>query len=414
MAWAGPGLRGLAYVLVPIALVLAHRNVGLATALIGLTALPAAARLRLPRWTWPLLGVVVWLSLTSLWTPSVDDLSWAWRLPLAVLVAVACVLASGQARVWERKVFTGAILLGIALLGVEAISDGAIRDVMPPAERSHRDDVSSARGIGAAILLLPPALLLLRQGGASVRRTLLVGSVGLLLLGLGVWRFGVIANGLALAAILAFGALALAAPRRTVTGLLLAAAASTLLVPLGALALPPPDVIEAMGEGPLSWRQRLLAWRLVADAAQANVPTLLFGAGQNAAGPLGDAAGTVRFPGTTGAIPRLPSHPHNVVLHLWYEGGLVALGLAATGLAAAAHAAARRAWPRDFAAGAAALGGAWLVAALIEVDLWSGWRWACLALAVFGLRLAGAQDVVNPSAARYRSAGSNRVRVPEG
>ena len=412
--WAGPGLRGLAYVLLPIALVLAHRNVGLATALIGLTALPAAARLRPPRWAWPLLGVVLWLSLTTLWTPSVDDRSWAWRLPLAVLAAVACVLASGQAQAWERKVFTGAILFGIALLGIEALTGGAIRDVMPPAERSHRDDVSSARGIGAAILLLPPALLLLRRGGAPVHRTLLVGAVSALLLGLGVWRFGVIANGLALMMVVIFGALALAAPRRTVVGLLLAAAACVVLVPLGALALPPADVIEAMGEGPLSWRQRLLAWRLVADAATADLATLLFGAGQNASGPLADAVGTVRFPGAADAIPRLPGHPHNVVLHLWYEGGLVGLGLAAWGLAAAARAAARRAWPRGLAAGAAALGGAWLVAAVVEVELWSGWRWACLALAVFGLRLAGAQDVVNPSAARYRSAGSNRVRVPEG
>ena len=396
-----PGVRALAYALVPLALILAHRNVGLAAGLIALTGLAAVPRLRPPPFAWPLLALVAWLSLTTLWTPSADDASWAWRLPLLALASVACVLAARRAHPWEGLAFAGAVLLAVLLLGAEGLTGGAIRDALPPAERPDKDDVASARGVGAAVLLLPPALLCLWRRGAPPRATLAVAVGAALCLALGVWRFGVVANGLALACAAAAGLAGLAGPRRTPSFLLRGAAAAFLLAPLAALALPPPEALEALADGPLSWRQRLLAWRLVAEAATASPQAFLFGAGQNASGVLGEALGTVLFPGAPIPIARLPSHPHDVPLQLWYEGGLVASALAAAGLALAARAA--RDLPRDAAAAAAALIAAACVFALVDAELWSAWRWAVLALAAAGLRLAGpARSVSSAGSARQR------------
>ena len=419
MGALAPGVRALAYALLPVALVLAHRNVGLSAALIGLTGLaglanlagPASAENRagraavprpapLPPWAWPFLGLVAWLSLTTLWTPNANDASWSWRLPLLVLAGVACVRAADGARSWEGAAFAGAVLLGVLLLGTEGLTGGAVRDALPPTERPDKDDVASARGVGAAILLLPPALLCLRRQGLGAHGLLVAGGVGAVCLALGVWRFGVIANGLALALAGLAGLCAWYAPRSVPRLLLIGGAAALLLAPLAALALPPPETIETLAVGPLSWRQRLLAWRLTADAATSGPLTLLFGAGQNASSVLGEALGTARFPGAPIPIARLPSHPHDMPLQLWYEGGLVALWLGAAGLALAARAAGR--WPRDQAAAASALAAAFLVLALVDADLWSAWRWSVLALAVTGLRLAAPsrKGVVNVSPKR--------------
>ena len=397
----GAGVRAFAYVLAGVALVLSHRNVGLAGALVGLTGL-ALVFARPPRWTWPFLCVLAWLSLSSLWTPSTDDVSWWWRLPGQMAFVAATALVAARARPWEAAVFALAILCGIALLGVEAVTGGAIRDLIPPTELPDKDDVASARGVGLGVQLLPAALLCLWRWRGDGRLTLGAGAAALLCLSLGVWRFGVIANGLALAAALAAGALAYRRPARA-PDLLLLAAGLFAVVPLLILLLPPPETLEALSEGPLSWRQRLLAWRHVADAVTASPTALLFGAGQNAGTPLSVALGPVLFPGAPIPIARVPDFAHDMPIQIFHEAGLVGLGLVVLGFVLAARTARGRVWPPDLAAAGAALLAAWLVFALVDADFWASWRWGALGLAVAGLRLARRarpQAVVNLSPGR--------------
>ena len=397
----GAGVRAFAYVLAAVALVLSHRNVGLAGALVGLTGL-ALVLARPPRWIWPFLALLTWLSLSSLWTPSTDDVSWWWRLPGQMAFVAATVLVAGRARPWEAAVFAVAIFVGISLLGVEAATGGAIRDLIPPTERPDKDDVASARGIGLGVQLLPAALLCLWRWRDNQRLTLAAGGAAVLCLGLGVWRFGVIGNGLALVAALGAGLVAYRRPARA-PDLLLVAAGLFAIVPLLILLLPPPEALEALSQGPLSWRQRLLAWRHVADAATASPGALLFGAGQNAGTPLSEALGPVMFPGAPIPIARLPDFAHDMPIQILHEAGLIGLGLTVLGFVLAGRAARARAWPPDLAAAGAAVLAAWLVFALVDADFWASWRWGTVGLVLAGLRLAaraGGEGVVNHSVGR--------------
>lgn len=377
----------IAAALLPVVLVLSHRNTVLVLAVLSLGGAAALSRVRVPRWGWPLLALAAWASLSTLWSPSAEDRDWWLRVPLFVLVLTGTCLAARRGGRTEGRLFAAAALIGVAALGVEAVTGGLIRDLVPPDAPPDRDDVASARGVGLGLLLLPAAACLTPS---RWRAAAALG--GAALLGLGVWRFGVAAHGVALCAGTAAALCAARAPGGTLRGALCLLAAAFVLVPLASLFLPPPQEIEAMTAGPLSWRQRLLAWRLVAEAGTQTAAGFLFGAGHHGAEALGEALeaaeGAVTFPGSGVAIPRLPGHPHNLFLQVWYELGALGAALAATGLALAARAVSATALPRplpEAIAATLAVGG---VLALVDANLWTLWRLAGAGLAAYGLILA--------------------------
>ena len=376
--------------LIPVALLLSHRNLTVVTTLIALSALPVLARrwraVRLPGWAWPALTLASYLALSSLWTPSAADRDWGLRIPLFVVMVAAVVVAARGGSAREGRVFALALLVAYVLLGIEGVTGGLIRDVLPPPNAPDRDDVSTARGVGLAIAMLPAGAWWLCSLYGRRGAWLTGGAAALL--AVGAVRFGVAANALALAA---SGAAALAAwrvPRAVATAGLSALAAAFVLVPVAASFLPPADALAELTTGPVSWRQRLVIWRTVADAALADPLVLLFGAGQQASAALGEAAGTVVIPGAPVALPRVPTHPHSVFLQVWYEAGALGRALAAGAVAMAARRVCRAALPAGvLVALSATLAGA-LVSLAVDASLWTLWRASALVLAAWGLTLA--------------------------
>jgi O-antigen ligase len=414
LARAALVLRGLAIVLLPVALILSHRNLALLLCVLGLASLAALPRYRPPAWAVPFLLLAGYAALSVLWSPAHEDADWAARIPAFLLLLLAALTAARTAREGEARLYGSAVLAGCLLLGVEALSGGIIRDLVPPYQRPDKDDVATARGVGLAILLLPGAVLCLHRvrGG---RVSAIAAGLAFLCLGAGALRFGVTANALALLAAIAAAGLALTAPRATGLRLAGTLAAGFVLMPLLAHALPPGESLATIEAGPVSWRQRMVIWKTVADFSAASPWPLLFGAGQHAADALGQGAGTVILPGYAEPLPRLPSHPHNIFLQVFLEFGLLGTALAASGAVLATRRLARTRPAPDAAAAAAALGAAALVLMMVDAGLWSLWRASALALGAYGLALGlGARQAVVPEGARGYRAFTEKRSPPGG
>ena len=399
MARIGNAVRYLALGLIPVALLLSHRNLTVVTTLLALSAVPALARgwrqVRVPGWAWVALALSGYLALSSLWTPSVGDREWGLRIPLFVLTVLAVVIAARRGTIAEARVFALAFLTACVLLGIEGLTGGLLRDLLPPPNAPDRDDVSTARGVGLAVAMLPAGTWWLSRLHGVRGRWLAAGAA--VLLAIGAVRFGVAANALALVASGAAALLAWRAPRAVASAGPHALAAAFVLVPIAASLLPPADTLAELTSGPVSWRQRLVIWRTVADAALADPLILVFGAGEQSSAALGETAGTVSIPGSPVPLPRVPTHPHSVFLQVWYEAGAVGVGLAVSALTLVGRAVGRATLPRSvLVAFAATLAGAF-VSFAVDASLWTLWRASALVLAAWGLTLAAraTQDVVH-------------------
>ena len=382
MRAAARWLAALAWSLLPVALVLSHRNLVVVLTLLAvagvLSAGPRALLARPSAWSWPLLALAAYLAVSSLWTPAVGDRDWAYRVPLFVLTVMGALLAARMPG--GTRGFGLSVLVACVLLGFEGLTGGLIRDLVPPPNAPDRDDVSTARGVGLAVVLLPACALCLRR--AFGRAGLAMASIAAACLLAGAARFDIAANPIALMAML--GAATATVPRRTrgaASGALVMVAAGFVVFPIFAALLPEARVLEALTEGPVSWRQRLVIWRTVADATLAGPMVFAFGAGQQASAALGEAAGTAVLAGAPIPLPRVPTHPHNVFLQVWYEAGALGCALAAGGLILAARRLAASAVPADAALAIAATAGAAFVFLAVDASLWTLWRGAALALA---------------------------------
>jgi O-antigen ligase len=391
VARAGAALRGFALCLIPVALVLSHRNLVVVVALIGLVGL---ASLRMPpRWVWPLLALTGYASLSAFWTPDTDHAAWAVKVPAFVLLSWAAIAAAGRARPAEADLFAGVVVVACLLLGVETASGGAIREALPPSNPPERDAISTARGVTLGLLMMPAAACVLwrRQGS----RGLAVAGLAFGALALGAVAYDIAANAAALIAMGAAGAVALARPRLAVGLAAFGFLAALVLSPLAAL-LPPAEEIAAGEALPVTWRQRLVIWDAVAEALLANPVTFLFGAGHHASGVLGEAAREVPFAGWPVPLPVGGVHPHNVFLEVWYEFGLVGAALSGASVLLGARAFLRTAPPRDLCVAASAGGAAVLVVLLVDASLYTLWRTSAVVLLAYGLSAAAKSPFSGP------------------
>lgn len=389
MRRVGTGLRAFAFCLIPVALVLSHRNLVVVLALVGLTRLwpflRDARATRLPSWAWGLALLATYAAASVLWSPATGDRDWALRIVVFALLAFAAIGSAGEGAL-ALRVFAGAVLLACLLLGVEAATGGALRDAIPPEGRADKDDVATARGVGLAVAMLPGAVLCLSRW-AGGKRALLAGGAAAACLAWGSVRFGVTANGLALAAAMGAGLLAWLRPSWGVTAVAGGFLVLLTVAPLAAL-LPPPEVVAGWEAGPVSWRQRVVIWRTVGDALFGDVGTFLFGAGQHASAALGREAGTIMLAGAEGPLPLVSRHPHDVFLQVWYEFGLVGAALSAFVVAAGARALLRARPSPGVAAASCALGAATLVSFAVDANLWTLWRLSAVVLGAYGIVLA--------------------------
>ena len=367
MSAMGIGLRWLAATLLPVALILSHRNVTIILVLIGIAGLLSLRHATVPRWSWPLLALLVWAALTCLWSPYGDATNWLGNLAalgaISVLMGAAATPMAGRALAFAAGV-------AILLLGFEAVTGGLIRDVVPPDNpRPDKDDVATARGITIALSLVPAVFLTLW----IARRRVWGGVLGAAM-AVAAFSFGIAANALAFLAMAGAAAAGFRWPRFAQRLLLAGAAAGFLLAPLIGLLLPDLETLTSLEEGPTSWRLRLVALKAVSAHLTDPVWALFTGHGVEASRILGEFLGPVSMPGVVSDINHVPTHPHNVFIQVWYDLGLIGVGLCLIALLFAdrALAAAKLAGPAS-----AALCG--LMASTIafmafDASLWTLWR----------------------------------------
>jgi len=404
----------------PMLIVLSHRNIvgGMILMVLFGTLVqpglwPAAWRLFKPASWRPgsgsaiLAGLVVfslYVFLSIAWTPLKEESEWAFSILLFFLFSSAFLwtmqaLPAHIATLLARFLL-GAGALAIVCIGIEAVTGGAIRDLIPPHGRDDKDLIASARGTTIGLCLLPSLLLLLwRFHGAPGTRPkpafYAIVAVSFACLGAGALVFGVSVNVVALAAIIAAGTLALFQPKLALYLTAGGWAATFLLAPFAGLFLPSIETIEAMDGAPTSWVQRLAIWRFAVDNIFSGPLSFLFGGGVNYSQYLNDLGRMVTLPGYPEPIPLLPTHPHNLFLQIWLEFGLVGV-LLVIGLIwlmvrfALEHA--DRALCPPVAAAALAIAAGFYVISSVDLSLWTLWR---LAAPVFGLYILLAAERVH-------------------
>ena len=358
----------LAAVLLPVGIVLSHRNVPIAFALIALTGLAALPRFRPAPWALALFGLALWALITCFWSPYYDVMAWpAYLLALGVLGNSAMLVGTmGQVRAIAYG--AGAALV---LLTVESLTGGLIRDLVPPAGPPDKDDIATARGI-TTVLSLVPGLMLMAGTRAKVpwRWLLVIAACAFIC----AKSFGVTANLLALLAAGGAAGLVWLLPRRGLLLVLVAAALPVLLMPLVAMTLPGTETMTGWETGPASWRMRLIAWKATWGGVTDGPLGFLFGHGVEGARMLGARLGEVDIPGVAVTVQMVPTHPHNVYLQVWFDLGLVGVGLALAAFALGARALGRASLTRAEASAVAALAAMAAIFALTDASLWTLWR----------------------------------------
>lgn len=392
----------LCLMLLPLALMLSHRAVAplllIAGLVIGMKPLiwqQGVTRFFMqPRLSDPLaiaglafFGFCLWIGVTGIWSPLEDRSRLAINVLLPVLSAGAVIwhIQRSSDDTCRTLAFWFYLSVGVAalLLGIEALTGGALRDLVPPKDESwfrHKDMAALGRGAGGLVLLAIPAFVLLHQRRASVFLPLIfVVLVGIAAFGLGIAAnaAGLIAATIAFAAILFRRALGLG----VVFVMLMMMGVSPVIGPIiGYFDL----TLIADGKLPTSWVQRLYVWQAVSEATPDALP---WGAGPDYTRFLARQGELIEISDAFAPLARVPTHPHNIFLQIWLEmgiPGIVLLSLAAT---AGAKAIVQVATNPSLLAASGALGAAILISFSVEASLWQVWRISILGWAAIGLAI---------------------------
>ncbi|WP_306252604.1 O-antigen ligase family protein [Parvularcula sp. IMCC14364] len=396
----------------PVLLLFSHRNTVTALALIGLAtafypgAVSALRRIWQPR---VILrpgpaSVLVWLlflcgfmGLSALWSPQPDRIDWAPRmaaliLSIAGLIWLALNMASSRLALWILVTVTVVTAL---FLGLEGLTGGLLRDLLPKDGIKGKDIIASARGAGLALYLAVPALLALgslafireKLGTMPARalQLIIVAGIALAALLLG----GISANLLALAGGLAAAVLGFMFSRYAISALQVCAIGLFLFWAAVALLLPAQEALVAAEFIPTSWQMRLIAWRYSFDLLTADLWTFLFGGGIGFSRYLYEAGPTVELAVAPYTFHVMPTHPHNLFIHLWLEFGLVGILMVLAALSQAFQYLSRLTLTKAETGAVCALGIIFLTFASFETSLWTVWRFSTFGFALFGLVLIG-------------------------
>lgn len=352
------------------------------------------AREPLPRAAAAGLFFVLWIAVTGFWSPTPG----AWKLALAVCVFTICggALVYEASRASERRavlvagLFASSVMVAAALLAVEGVTGGVLRDLVPPTDQSllrWKDMTALARGVTfIAPLAFPAAAIMrtmaLRRRPADPIFAAVAAATPVVAAFAAAMQFSVTTNVVAILAGIGAGAVALWRPKHTLIALGALFVVSLLSAPLFAFA-PAEAVLQAEPAVlPPSWAQRVNLWKEAAD----RVLEGCFWAGCGADYTRAWAADSrmIDVPGSPIPLKEAPLHPHNIFLQIWLElGAFGVLTIAAAlwfGLQRLVEIPPRRA---AFAAIAGAAAASY-ISFMFEASLWQSWRIAVLSLAVFG------------------------------
>lgn len=327
-----------------------------------------------------------WIFISGFWSPrNMPSLAF-WVLAPVMIGGCVVWFASNVNRVWAWRIavaYAAAIVIGMGVLTFEGLSGGVLRAALPPEDTTPdrtRDIISLGRGVTALAPALFPAGII---AAAVWNRyaALLVLMVGVA----AAYSNDVSANAVALGAGFAAAVVAFKAPKRTVQGLGLLAAAALILAPVAAFI--PVERVFALGDGllPSSWLHRAAIWQ--ASAAKI-VEGLPFGFGADFSRIWKETAPLVVVPGAAAQLSVIPNHPHNLFLQIWLELGLPGVLGFAGFLYWGSQSFARAELQKPVIAAAAGAFAAVFASMLVETSLWQVWRFAAMGLAAMGVGLA--------------------------
>lgn len=398
----------------PILVLLSHRNIVAAMMLMGIAAafypkiVPAGQQLLRPARLAEAggAGVLLWLLvfcfyalLSTLWTPVPERWPWSFKIFFFYTLAGAALWMGwqvGQIKDVRNKLvvlFVVVVLLAAFLMGIEGLSGGWLRKVIPPdSGRPDKDIVSAARGTTIAIFMYFPALVMLlkglgRLGQIRLRWRVLVGVLAGFSLLAAAATLTVAANvgALVFGAVAAF--VAWGAPRLAVRLMLIGLAMAFLLTPFCALLLPPIDVLAQAEIGEVSWVQRLNIYRYTVDYIFSSLGMFLFGGGVSYAWSLSEADSMVQLKSYGITVSLMPTHPHNIFLQIWLEFGLLGIGIILMALRQAGRWLLAQSLSTAQAVCVCGLGTSFFVFAFVDMSLWTPWRFAAPAFSLYGLSL---------------------------
>lgn len=331
----------------------------------------------------------VWIAIASYWSP-VDG-------TIKLFINTLAPVLAGYAVVWQvstfnenRQIAVGkAFLLMVVgaaiLLAIEALSGGALRNFVPPADQSperFKDMTALGRGVTVLTLALFPAIVLAKRlsghwwlGGALIICTFLAAV-----------HFTISSNLLALCVGAVIFGVALLWPRSTLRTVVLGALVILLLTPAFVF-LPSETLINFLGERvSASWLQRLAIWEASGTAVLECFP---FGCGPDYSRAMKNEWAMITVPGSSIPLRTMPTHPHNLFMQIWLELGGVGVALVVFGLSNALKAfLSIKEMPPIVVAGAAALVSAIVASALVEMSLWQVWRLSSIGLGIFGVSVS--------------------------
>ncbi len=340
------------------------------------------------------LGFAFYVSISTLWAPDIAFADDGPRLFMMVLNGFFLLTVADIMRPAFRNRYLLFAGLAILVIGFEAVTGGWLRDITPPMNDPARDDVATGRGITIGLFFLPALWLMIWQGVGitgflSMRGKALLTGLSFILMAVGALRFGIAANLLAILTLLAVWLMTLRFAKSILNIVFIAALALLLFTPFIVLALPSLEDLNALEQGPASWRMRLVIWKYTAGEIFSDPAIFLFGHGVNATKALTEASPIMTLPGAPPSAYMLPTHPHNLFLQIWFEYGLVGAGLVSGFFLAIWQALSRLAGgDRLIMAAMASLFAMFLVFAAVEASLWTQWRLVSPVFGVWGILLA--------------------------
>lgn len=324
----------------------------------------------------------IYTAVSALWSPLPMQADWALRLGACFLIAPVSFHSVGYLTPATRERAAAAVawatLAMLLLLTFEAATNAAIRQALPPEETVARDFISLGRGTLLLVLLVWPA----RRIFAERLKRPWLGWLLVVAATYPALKFSIVTN----AAMLAAGFIAYWAARafgRSVAASIFAMAAVLIwATPMAAVMLDAQSAYEALPWLPDSWAQRLFIWERAGDAIAAHP----FGGGVEYARAISRPIDAVSINGV--ALNTMPLHPHNLILHVWMDlgvvGALCLCGFLFAGWRGLSHVGDRH---EDLAT-AAAVAAAILVTAMTEWSVWQVWRFAAVWIALMAIRLA--------------------------
>ena len=338
----------------------------------------------------------VWAWASALWsvTPG-QSLYAATSVFVTLVIGLSFVAAIRELDVGEHEVFERALVAGgiggVALLAIELSSDAAVyRWVLERAGFSIRSPVlvgvvfNFENGLSLAALFLWPWATALRNRGMGILAVVFpLFAIGLMVLaGKEAPLLAAALGGVVLAA-------ALLAPRVATPVLGLVVVIGVLAAPLLPKAIPPMDELVRSAPNPSSSvYSRLLIWKTAGERIferpfaghGMDTSRALYGQKDKTERIFYDRAGNPVW--WTGALEPIPLHPHNAVLQIWLELGLVGAAGLALLLAATLRALARSRLARADKAACFALFTTGLTMASVSYGIWQGWWLGALWLTV--------------------------------